>query len=124
MTRKAELEFGLSTRQLGLGTVVVSVLGDCDLTVAGGLESALAEAAESGAARVVVDLREATLVDSSALHALLAGRQRAVERQIDLAVACERPTVLQVLELTGIDQLIQVHPTLEQAMGGDARAGD
>jgi anti-anti-sigma factor len=115
VTRKAELEAGLAVRELHPGTTVVSMLGDCDLEVADDLESTLSTAAAGGATRIVVDLREATMVDSSALHALLAGRERAAEAGAELTVVCDRPSIVRVLELTGIDRLIPIQATLEQA---------
>lgn len=115
VTRKTELEAGLTARELYPGTIVVAVLGDCDLAVAGDLESALSAAVGGGATRIVVDLREAAMVDSSALHALLAGRERAAERHAELTVVCDRPSIVRVLELTGIDRLIPIQATLEQA---------
>ena len=84
----------------GGGDVVVSVLGEVDISTAWKLERALEDALESPAVRVVLDLRRLEFMDVSGAAALL--RQdlhaRAVARP--LIVVRGPPAVQRLFELT------------------------
>ena len=99
------------------GTVVVVVHGDADLHVAAQLEDALARAAATPATRVVVDLDQATLFDSSAMHALLTARS-ADGAETRFSIVCANPSILQVLGIAGIPTLVPVHATIARATDG------
>jgi anti-sigma B factor antagonist len=111
------LEFALSVRVHDPDSVLITVQGDTDLHVASRLEDALIAAASMSASRIVVDLTEATLFDSSAIHALLVGRS-AAGRDTEVAVVCANPSVLQVLEIAGIPELVPIHPAIPHATDG------
>jgi len=67
------LEFAVSVRAHDPDTVLIAVRGDADLHVASRLEDTLMAAVSTSPTRVVVDLTDVTLFDSSAIHALLVG---------------------------------------------------
>ena len=113
----SEVEFWLAIRAFEMGTLVVSAHGDVDLVTAAELETELLETVRDGARRVIVDLTEATFVESSAIHALLRAGQRLQWRGRELAVVCGNPTVKRVLDITGVDRVLPVHTTIEQAVG-------
>ena len=98
-------------------SVLITVQGDTDLHVASRLEDALIAAASSSPSRILLDLSEVTLFDSSAIHALLVGRS-AAGRDTEVAVVCANPSVLQVLEIAGVAELVPVHQTIPQAKDG------
>ncbi|MEU2624985.1 STAS domain-containing protein [Streptomyces sp. NPDC007157] len=90
---------------------VVSVVGAFDLNSAPVLEAAL----ETGAvthARVVVDAVGLTFADSTVLNLLLR-----FSRMTVLRVARPASALARVLELTGADTVLDVRPTLEDALG-------
>jgi anti-anti-sigma factor len=55
--------------------------------------------------RVVVDLTDVTLFDSSAIHALLVGWSAADGGETEVTVVCANPWIPQVLEIAGIPEL-------------------
>jgi anti-sigma B factor antagonist len=63
---------------------------------------------------VVVDLTEVTFIDSTALGTLV-GAARRLRGRGRLAIACGDPHVARTLELTGIDRLVRVFPTVSAA---------
>ena len=76
-----------------------------DAFTAPDLDGLLRELATRGARRLVVDLSEATLIDSSGLGALLSGYIQLRERggALELIPGCRE--VMRAFELTGLDRV-------------------
>ena len=108
----AELEFTLSSRRLANGTFVVAAGGDVDLYAAPELERVLAGALAEGAARLVVDLSEATFVDSAALHVFLRAARQLDRKAGELIVVVPDPNVRKVFEITGVGRFFSVVSSL------------
>jgi anti-sigma B factor antagonist len=104
----------VETTSNGDGPHVVTARGEVDLYVAPALRSAILSALRKGTA-VVVDLLDVAFVDSSALGALVAAAKRA-SPYTPVVVACANEDVVRILYLTGIDRLVPVYPTLEEAL--------
>src|SRR5947209_412677 len=103
---------------------VVSLVGEHDAYSAGRIENELAVLFESGL-RVVVDLTEATFIDSQTLSVLLSARHRAEAKGLGFVLALPRDVHTQVhriLEMTGLESSFAIEPTLEAALR-TARAG-
>lgn len=82
--------------------------------------SAVSAFREAGGRHLIVNLREATYIDSAALGllALTSQQLRAEERRLSLVGP--QGTVKQILEMANIDKMIAVFPTEEAAT--EARA--
>ena len=92
--------------------VVVAIEGEHDIYTAPALRERLDEALERGGG-VVVDLTQATFVDSSVLGALLDARRRALEGSQGFVVCVGEtvePGVRRILDITG---LVPVLPVIE-----------
>ncbi|MGW7241524.1 STAS domain-containing protein [Streptomyces sp. NPDC054804] len=89
---------------------VVAVFGAFDLNSTPALSAAL-EAGARTHARVVVDAAGLTFADSTVLNLLLHFHRAAV-----LRVARPAPALARVLELTGADTVLEVRPTVEDAL--------
>ena len=98
------------------GAVVVVVRGEVDVAVTGELTDALREAIGEGGRRVVVDLESVDFIDSAGLGVLVAGLKRARTRGGDLALVATGVGVTKVLEITGLQRIIEVHETREAAL--------
>jgi anti-sigma B factor antagonist len=93
------------------GVVIVAVEGEHDIYTASALREQVDDAFRSGTA-VVIDLSDATFLDSSILRALLAARNQAEEQASGFAVALDgskAPAVQRIFEVTG---LLEVFPVL------------
>jgi anti-sigma B factor antagonist len=108
--------FVIGERQLAPDTTVLSVEGDLDLASAPELKWALGDLQASGARHVVVDLSRVSFIDSTALGVLV-GAQRALDAGIRMAIACSDENVLRIFELTGLDCMFEIVPTLDEAFG-------
>jgi anti-anti-sigma factor len=92
------------------GVEVVVVRGEHDLATAGDLRERI-ETAIPRATGVVIDLTQATFIDSAVLQALLSGRDQAHAAGIAFVIALGDGTghaVTRLLELTGLDRRLEL----------------
>jgi anti-sigma B factor antagonist len=86
--------------------VVVALSGECDLSVRDRVTSELM-AALSRSSVVVVDLASLVFMDSSGVHALVTAHHRAERDGRRLYVINAAGVVAELLNLTGVDELLQ-----------------
>src|SRR5215217_9741021 len=98
------------------GVVVVEVDGELDLGAAPALDRHLAAARDERPRAVVVDMTAVRFVDSSALRALLRGRQALADDGVALVLAGVAPHVRRLFELTSTDGLLPTVPTVADAL--------
>jgi anti-sigma B factor antagonist len=96
------------------GFVICRPVGELDAFTVSQFRQTLSELASS--ARLVIDMSEIPFVDSAGLGALIGGIRRTRELGGDVAVACDRPTLVRLLRTTGFDRIVSVTETVEQAM--------
>jgi anti-sigma B factor antagonist len=97
-------------------TAVVTAAAEIDLTNAEGFRDALLSALNAGAVGLVVDLTATTFLDSAGVTALVRASRRATASEATVRLAVTAPAVLRVLNLVGIDRLIEVHPSVTAAV--------
>jgi anti-sigma B factor antagonist len=97
-------------------TAVVSASGEIDIINAEGFRDALLSALNAGAAHLVVDLTSVTFLDSAGVTALVRAARRATSTEASLRLAVSATSVLRVLNLVGIDRLIEVYQDLPGAL--------
>jgi anti-anti-sigma factor len=96
---------------------VVSLAGEHDAFSSGQLENELAVLLDERL-RIVVDLRDATFIDSQTLSVLLGARHRAEQGSLGFALVLARERYTQVhrlLDLTRLDRRFAVFPTVARA---------
>ena len=96
-------------------TAVVGLPGEIDLTIADGAREALLTVLDQGARGLVVDMTSTTFCDSAGITALVRATRRAAENGAMMRLAATAQPVLRVLSLVGIDQLVDVYPSVEAA---------
>jgi anti-sigma B factor antagonist len=96
--------------------LVVTLSGECDLSVQAELASALADAVSRSAA-VVVDLAALTFLDSSGIHELVTAHHAARDRNGHLALRNATGMVATVLEVTGVGELLSPRASDADATG-------
>jgi len=99
------------------GIAIVSISGEHDLNTAPQLRRRLTEEIEEGRA-IVVDLSQASFVDSSILGVILDGRRGADAAGLGFAVAQAdgAQAVSRVLEITGLRGELPVHTSRADAV--------
>jgi anti-sigma B factor antagonist len=89
------------------GVVRLAVAGELDMDSSPRLESASRESVDvDGVTRLEIDLDRLTFMDSTGIRVLLAARQLAGERGIAFQAVNPRDGVRQVLDLTGVLDLL------------------
>ena len=105
-------------------TGIVTLIGEHDAYSAGRIASELEVLLESGLP-AVVDLSEATFVDSQTLSVLLSGRHQADTSRLGFTLVLpdgDFTQVHRILRMTGLGSWFATYPTLPKALAG-ARAG-
>jgi anti-sigma B factor antagonist len=94
---------------------VLSVAGVVDMLTAPQLEEAIALAAKTGTRAVVVDLGQVEFLASAGMGILVAARDELPD-SVGLAVVADGPATSRPLKLVGIDDVVGLHPTLDEAL--------
>ena len=96
---------------------VVRVAGEVDMSHEEELRGELRNAVASDSRGIVVDLTECEFIDSSGVRALLLSReaQNSEDGVEHLAVAAASEQILRILSVMGIDRVIPIKPTVEEA---------
>jgi len=100
------------------GVVMVAVIGEHDVYTAPSLRDRVHAVIEEKAA-FVIDLSQATFVDSSILRVMLEARRQAEEHGLGFAVALgtgDGPGVRRILEVTGLMSVFPVLSDREEAL--------
>jgi anti-sigma B factor antagonist len=100
------------------GFTVLSPRGDLDVATAGRLREAVTDALVAGDLDVMVDLAEVEFIDSTGLGALVGGRRRALALNGSFALVCAEDHLLQVFRVTGLDKVLAIAGTVEEATAG------
>ncbi|HEX7188981.1 MAG TPA: STAS domain-containing protein [Actinomycetes bacterium] len=106
------MDLDLSTHQLG-ERAVVSVGGEIDLETASQLGDHALDAVREVSPHVVLDLTGVTFMDSTGLKVLLTIQRRADLAGGSFAVVGASRSVRKILSLTGLDQTMTLHESLD-----------
>ena len=97
----------------GLDRYVITVSGEVDLATSPELDTAIIAAIESGTSSVAIDLTDVSFMDSSGLGVIVRGLKRCREADKDLDLVITNERVLKVFGITGLDQVIPIHDSIE-----------
>jgi anti-sigma B factor antagonist len=97
------------------GVAVVSIGGEIDLSTAPAFETAITEALDVDPPALVIDLSEVSFMASVGLR-ILAATEEKVEASTPLAVVADNAATGRPIQLTGLDHVIALYPTLDAAL--------
>ena len=109
-------EFALTEESLDVDRHVIAVRGEIDLFTAPELKQKLTDAIEAGTTRIVVDLTETTVLDSTALGVLIGAVKRLRSREGALVIVNVDQNIAKTFEITGLDQIFTILSTREDAI--------
>ena len=110
------IEFEIEEHTAGGDAHVVSVTGEVDLFTAPEFKDRVMAPIAAGVERVVVDLSDASFIDSSSLGVLIGAHRRLRARGGRLMVACDHAAILKTFRVTGLDSVFTIAPTVEEAL--------
>jgi len=102
---------------------VVTVSGDADLYAAANVERELLRLVDDGRRSIVVDLTDATFIDSTMLRVLLNVSKRLRPGGGELLVVCHEHNIRKIFEITLLDRVFTISETREEALEHLAAAG-
>lgn len=100
--------------------VVVSISGELDALAASQLDSYLTQLVAERPALLVADLTSVDFLDSTGLGVLIKSLTSQRENNGDLAVVAPPGRVRKVLDITGMDQVMNVADSVADALGEES----
>ncbi|WP_343574263.1 STAS domain-containing protein [Mycobacterium sp.] len=97
------------------GAVVVSIGGEIDLSTAPAFEDAIAQALAANPSVLAIELSEVTFMSSIGLRILAATNEK-VGESTRIAVVANSPAASRPIQLTGLDSVVALYPTLDAAL--------
>lgn len=98
------------------GAVIVTLVGDLDITSAPAARERLLSLVRPGACRLVIDMSAVRHTDASGLAVLVSTKRRAVLLGGELRLAALRPEVARVLTVTGLSRHLAAYPTVQLSL--------
>jgi anti-sigma B factor antagonist len=103
---------------------ILAMGGELDYEASPQLRARLVGAIKAGGRRLVLDLSDVTFIDSTAIGVLAGTVARLDEAGGgSLAVVSTHEKVLQIFEITGLDSVISLHSSREEAVSAFSLAG-
>lgn len=120
-------EFRIDEERPNPNTVVLAIHGDADLHTSGELGDRLGEVIEDGPSALILDLSDATMLDSMAIGVLLRAMKRLRARGGRFRVVAPRSEIRRIFEMTLLDRVFELDPSRREALAatatGDGRVG-
>lgn len=114
-SRRVDFAVDVSQRD---GCTVVTASGELDVHTAPALKEQLDALSQVPNPCLIVDLGEVGFIDSTGLGVLVSTLKHVRESGGSLDVVVASPRVLRVFALTGLDVVIPLHATLDEALAG------
>ena len=115
-------EFRIDEERFG-STVLLAIHGDADMRIAPELNNRLGEVIDDGPVAVVLDLTNATFLDSTALGILLGAMKRLRSSGGGFRVVAPRSEIRRIFEITLLDRVFELDLSRRDALAatGDGR---
>lgn len=118
------LDFQVEDYALDGRTHCIEVAGQIDLYTAPTFKAKILGLIDQGTTRVVVDLSAVSFLDSTALAVFVAALRRVRARGGSLSLIVRDYDIERLLEITGLDGLIPIHSSRDNALEALAAAPD
>lgn len=104
--------------------VVLTVGGELDYSASPHLKRRITDHLKSDGRHLVLDLSWTTFIDSTAIGVLMGAATRMQSSDHgSLAIVCSHDKVLQIFEISGLESVITLYSTCEEAVSELAVAG-
>ncbi|MBA3420425.1 MAG: STAS domain-containing protein [Thermoleophilaceae bacterium] len=116
------MNFQIQDQEVDSETHVIELGGEIDLYTAPEFKERMAEIIEEGKTRVIVDLSQATFIDSTTLGVLVGGVKRLRPAGGSLTLVCTDENITKIFEITGLDRVFPIHASRDEALADVADA--
>jgi anti-sigma B factor antagonist len=110
------VNFQISDQEIDDQTHLIELGGEIDLYTAPEFKERMVELIEAGKKRIVVDLSNATFIDSTTLGVLVGGVKRLRPAGGSLALVCTDENITKIFEITGLDRVFPIHESRDGAL--------
>jgi anti-sigma B factor antagonist len=114
------MDFRISDREIDPSTHLVELGGEIDLYTAPEFKQRVAGAIESGKRQLVVDLSDATFIDSTTLGVLVGAEKQLRASDGAVVLVCPERNIRKVFEITGLDRVFTLHDSRDAALADAA----
>jgi anti-sigma B factor antagonist len=97
------------------GIAVVSIGGEVDLSTAPAFEAAINGALDGDPPVLVIELSDVSFLASVGLRVLVAAHEKA-SKSAQVAIVANGPATRRPIQLTGLDKIMALYPTLDDAL--------
>jgi anti-sigma B factor antagonist len=111
------VNFHIQDEEIDAETHVIELGGEIDLYTAPEFKERMIQLIDGGKKRIVVDLSNATFIDSTTLGVLVGGVKRLRPAGGALALVCTDQNITKIFEITGLDRVFSIHGTRDDALG-------
>jgi anti-sigma B factor antagonist len=108
--------FNRREESLDEGKMVMQLGGELDMFVSRGIAARFHELAEDGTRDVVVDLSVARFIETTVLETFVAAQKELQDHQHSLAVVADGPYTRRTFELTGLNDVLRVCGSRDEAL--------
>jgi anti-sigma B factor antagonist len=107
--------------EMGPEVAILVVGGEVDFEVSPQLKARLMRAIKDGSRRLILDLSDVTFIDSTAIG-VLAGTVEKLDESGggSLSVVSNHEKVIQIFEITGLDNLMTIYASRDEALAAAA----
>ena len=102
------------------GAVILTLSGRFDFRTQKMFRDAMKGAQQKSPHHIVIDLRDVSFVDSTALGLIALGHQNLNKVNVKLSLANPQASVQKVFDLADFSQMARLFPTLEEALASPA----
>ncbi len=95
---------------------LITAVGEIDLDTCDQVADAVSSVLAAGGRRVLLDFSEVTFIDSSGLAVLVRAHRQAQSVGARFAVVHPTPQTRKLITVLGLDQLLHIHDSREQAL--------
>ncbi len=103
---------------------VITLPEEIDISNSEQVREELLSLLNRGPAVLIVDMAETTFCDSAGVNALVRAHRRASANGAEIRLVVASLGVQRVLDITGLDRLISVYPTVAASLGDAGQPGD
>jgi len=114
------VNFQISDEEIDAQTHVIELGGEVDLYTAPEFKERMVQVIDQGKKQVVVDLSNATFIDSTTLGVLVGGIKRLRPTGGSLSLVCTDQNITKIFEITGLDRVFQIHASRDEALAAGA----
>ena len=108
----------IRTEPINEDCVVVTLDGRFDASNADAAKEALKRVIDGNVTTVIVDLTQVPFIDSAGLSTLVSSLKQARSAGGNVLLSGVQPQTRTVFELTMLDRVFTIHPTVQSALGG------